>query len=155
MKTFKINKHLEVKCEVYQTRYSWGHKAYLYRDGEEIGYKKITYYNRTWESYEFESILESLAEDTKALTDKEKKLFVKFIKDGERVKEDCAGLRTIATIAKLGDILGGTKKEQNNWKERMIKAELANKGLIMPDDWGKLSEKERGARLNGAISALK
>jgi hypothetical protein len=37
----------------------------------------------------------------------------------------------------------------------MLKAGLDGSGLIMPKDWDSLSEDEKEARLNGAISQLK
>ena len=154
METFKINKHLEVECETYETRYSWGHKAYLLRDGKQIDYKKITYYNRTWESYQFESILECLAE-SKELTDREAKLFKKKIKvwSGEETEKVNKQFGSIAGIMAMGDLLAGdSKKEKNDWKARMLKAGLENQGLIMPDDWDQLSETDKEKRLNNVIA---
>jgi hypothetical protein len=37
---------------------------------------------------------------------------------------------------------------------RMLKAGLENQGLMIPDDWGLLSEDEKQRRLNGAITAI-
>lgn len=64
-------------------------------------------------------------------------------------------LRTVAGVAAMGDILAGdSKAAKNDWKARMLKAGLENKGLIMPDDWESLSEEEKEKRLNGAIKEL-
>lgn len=60
----------------------------------------------------------------------------------------------IAQIAMLGNIFGSTQKESNDWKARMLKAGLENKGLIMPDDWNELSEDVKEERLNAVISEL-
>lgn len=149
---FIINKHLKAECEYYETRYSWGHKAWLYRDGQVIDYKKITYYNRTWESYQFESILESLAE-SKKLTDRESRLFKKKIKiwGGQEVEKVNRSFKTLATVMAMGDILTDSQKSANDWKTRMLKAGLENKGLIMPEDWNELSEDEKTKRLDGVI----
>ena len=163
-KTFKINKHLSVECEVYETRYSWGHKAWLYRDGAEIGYKKITYYNRTWEAYEFESILRSLADSvsnyatSRGLTTKEYGLFCKKIETQfkeEDEKETKKEFGTIGAIMAMGDIFGKDKKEANDWKARMLKAGLGDKGLILPEDWEELTEEEKETRLNGVMAQFK
>lgn len=83
MKIFKINKNLEVVCRSESTRYGFRHLATLLINGEERETAKRCYYNRTWESYEFESVLEELAEKTTAISDKEKKLFKKKIRDLE------------------------------------------------------------------------
>lgn len=64
------------------------------------------------------------------------------------------GLKTIAMVAKLGDIFGETQKQKNDWKARMLKAGLENSGLIIPDDWDQLDEDTKQARLDGAIGEL-
>ena len=48
-------------CESWSTRNSWGHEVTLYRnDYEKIGRAKIRYYNRTWESYQYQSAIKSV-----------------------------------------------------------------------------------------------
>lgn len=64
------------------------------------------------------------------------------------------GLKSIAMVAKLGDIIAPDQKGANDWKARMLKAGLEGRGLIMPDDWNELSEDEKERRLNGAIQML-
>ncbi len=157
---FKINGKLAIGAESYRTRYSWGHKAHLYRvhtpehDDEWIESAKITYYNRTWERYEFESILEYVvarALKHHSITREEAETCNNYIKNYQESNHD---LKLVAGIAKLGELFGSTIKEKNDWKERMIKAGLENKGLIMPEDWDSLTETEKEKRLNGAIGAL-
>jgi len=63
-------------------------------------------------------------------------------------------LKTVAMVARLGDIFGKTQKQKNDWKARMLKAGLENKGLIMPEDWNELNENDKQARLDGAINAI-
>jgi hypothetical protein len=161
---FKINDKLAIGAETYKTRYSWGHKAHLYRvhtpehDDECIESTKITYYNRTWERYEFESILEVLVEKAlkhHAITKAEADTCNAYIKNYDRVQDDTAGLRSVGLVMALGDLFTTTKKDANDWKARMLKAGLGNKGLIMPDDWDTLDEATKEARLNGAIAQLK
>jgi len=77
----------------------------------------------------------------------------------EKKREEIApetdnSLKTIAMVAKMGEIFGTNQKEKNDWKVRMIKAGLENKGLIMPEDWNTLSENEKEKRLNRAIEQL-
>lgn len=149
---FIINKNLRVECEVYETRYSWGHKAWLYRDGREVDYIKITYYNRTWEAYQFESILETLS-GSKQLTDRESKLLKKKIKiwGGQEVEKVNKSFGTLAAVMAMGEIFTDNQKSANDWKIRMLKAGLENKGLIMPEDWESLTEDEKQKRLDGVI----
>lgn len=65
-----------------------------------------------------------------------------------------SSLKTIAMVAKLGEVLTDNQKASNDWKARMLKAGLENRGLIMPEDWAELSEDEKERRLNGAIAEL-
>ncbi len=83
MSTFKreINgKNFTIFCDYWETRNSWGHEAALYVDSKKIKSYKIRYYNRTWERYTFQSIinaciysvLEELKEELKALYKEDK-----------------------------------------------------------------------------------
>ena len=48
-------------CESWSTRNSWGHEVTLYKnDYYKIGRAKIRYYNRTWESYQYQSAIKSV-----------------------------------------------------------------------------------------------
>jgi hypothetical protein len=73
---FKVNDKVEIVCEWVNTRYGFRHDARLYINGNEYGNKaKCCYYNRTWEKFEFETVIHKLLEQTDALTDAEKELF--------------------------------------------------------------------------------
>ena len=45
--------------ESWGTRRSWGHKSYLYKNGQLISEAKATYINRTWEAYQYQSCMRS------------------------------------------------------------------------------------------------
>jgi len=72
----------------------------------------------------------------------------------EQQKRQESMLKSVAMVSKLGDIFGQTKKESNDWKVRMLKAGLENKGFSMPEDWETLSETDKERRLNGAIEQI-
>ena len=169
MKTFKVNKNIKIECKTYSRaggwtanrregtiKYSragsWGHSATLYIDGVEKSHTHIRYYNRTWESYEFESVLKALLEKSPFLSEWDKRCFKAMIKNGGKYSTD--DLRAIGMVAMMAGIFGKTQKQKNDWKARMLKAGLENKGLIMPDDWDSLSEADKEARLDGAIKAI-
>jgi hypothetical protein len=57
MRIFKLNDVYSVVCTSESTRSGFRHLATLTRGGYEIAKAKICYYNRTWEAYEFESVL--------------------------------------------------------------------------------------------------
>ena len=154
MNYFKINKELSAICEWKKTRSAFKHEAVLLRNGYEVDRKKICYLNRTWEKYEFESVLYKLS-DSAELSDKEKKLFKnkienQFREDDEKKVNKMFG--TIGAIAKMGEILSEDKKETNDWKKRMLEAGLPD--LSIPEDWETLSEEEKENRLNNVIEMM-
>lgn len=52
-------------CESWSTRNSWGHEVTLYKnDFAKIGRAKIRYYNRTWESYQYQTAIKSVIYNT-------------------------------------------------------------------------------------------
>ena len=153
MKSFKINNNLEIICEWKKTRNGFKHESTLLKNGIKIDSTKICYLNRTWESFEFESVIIRILDKTKILSDKQK---TKFLQEASgKVKEEInKEFGNISTIAKLGELFGQNQKEKNDWKARMLKAGLENKGFIMPDNWDKLSENDKTKRLDGVIEML-
>ena len=71
MRTFIVNDQITVVCESYETSKSWGHKATVLNNGEEVCKDKIRYYNRTWESFQYASILSNALYKSKLLPDDE------------------------------------------------------------------------------------
>lgn len=48
-------------CESWRTRNTWGHEVFLYKNGIfKVGSIRIRYYNRTWESYEYQSAIKNV-----------------------------------------------------------------------------------------------
>jgi hypothetical protein len=152
MKLFEINEKIKVACQFVKTRSGFKHTATLLINGREEESVKVCYLNRTWESYEFESVLQKLQEKTKVLSDEEKEILKQFIKQDHT---DNTMFHTVAMVAALGEVFGTTTKEKNDWKARMIKAGLETSGLEMPDDWETLPEPEKEKRLNLIIHELK
>ena len=152
IKTFEINENLKVNCWTEDTSYGFRHLAELDRDYCTIATAKSSYYNRTWECYQYESVLNRLLETTTHLPEKDKADFKAMIESDTGVKKDMAGLGFIAGIAKLGELFTDNKTESNAWKERMLKAGIPQADF--PDDFGSLPEDEKEKRLNGAIDIL-
>ena len=66
MKIFECKAYPEFKIVAcsYETPSSWGHKAELIRNNNyTLNTYKITYYNRTWEKYEYQSVIKSVLKD--------------------------------------------------------------------------------------------
>lgn len=78
MQIFKCKKYpeFEIVAYSYETRNSWGHKATLIHNGtHELNRYKITYYNRTWETYRYQSVIKSV------ISDYQRQLIDEFIND--------------------------------------------------------------------------
>ena len=73
MRTFKINSKFSIICTSEGTRYGFRHLATLTVNGYGRDKAKACYYNRTWERFEFESVISSLlhsSKETTGLTDR-------------------------------------------------------------------------------------
>lgn len=152
MKKFILSDNIEAICDSKKTRNGFKHTATLLIDGNEQESVKVNYLNRTWERYEYQSVLEKLVENSKILNETEKTKAKNII---ENYKESNDMFRSIAMVAKMGEIFcQNDQKKTNDWKERMIKTGLENQGFIMPDDWNNLNENEKEKRLNGVIKIL-
>jgi len=153
---FKINNSSTIICKVRSTRTGFSHSAVFYKDGVPIASRSVGYINRTWESYNFESVISLLLDKMKAhkmltaVEVSEIKTICKKIAYGQ-VDEQ---FKSTAMVAALGDIFGKSEKESNDWKVRMIKAGLGE-GVQMPEDWGTLSEAEKKKRLDKIIGFMK
>lgn len=154
MKIFKITPEIEVICESESTRSGFRHLANLFLNGREIASDKCTYQNRTWESYEFQSVLRKVIERAskeKLLSEEQKKVCDTFI-EGDQT--DWSNFKMVSNIAKLGEIFCDNQKDKNDWKARMLKAGLGNAGLEIPEDWDTLDEDTKQARLDGVIQIM-
>lgn len=157
MKTFKINDKYQIGCESVKTRNGFKHVANLYRTGlsgttTNISETKVCYLNRTWESYEYETVIERLLQINSDLFPKQ--TITKFLKrqKGEYKKQAKSMFNSIALVAQIGNVLCNDQKEKNDWKKRMLLAGLPE--LDIPVDWDLLSESEKENRLNKVINEL-
>lgn len=150
MKVFELNKDYSVVCQHVKTRTAFKHTAAVMKQGILTYKTKICYQNRTWESYDFQSVLHK-AIDAYFTKDEAKELKKKA--DAEEKQRISGAFNAVAMAAVFGDILCNTKEEKNNWKMRMLKAGI--RGIDPPADWDTLPEDEKERRLNGAIEALR
>jgi hypothetical protein len=150
MKIFKINQKIEVICNWHKTRNGFKHTAKLLINGSTEETTKVCYLNRTWESYEYQTVLKQLIEKSKVLSKDEKAECLTWA-DGDRT--DWSKFNSIAMVAKMGEIFCDNKEDKNNWKKRMLKAGLGE-GVNLPEDFDRLPEDEKERRLNGAIEIL-
>lgn len=60
---FKVKdfKPIQFVCDYYETRNSWGHIGRVLYNNQDINITdRIRYYNRTWEQYQYQSLLKNL-----------------------------------------------------------------------------------------------
>lgn len=56
MKIFEY-KNYKIVAESWETYNSWGHKATLFNGDNELTHSRIRYLNRTWECYQYQSVI--------------------------------------------------------------------------------------------------
>jgi hypothetical protein len=76
MRTFTMGKITAV-CRYEKTRSGFRHLATLLVNGCQLQTVKCTYINRTWEKFEYQSVLEVLLRKDTVLTASQKKRFAK------------------------------------------------------------------------------
>ena len=80
MKLFKLSDVYSVVCNWKRTGYGFRHEATLVKYGQELGRAKACYYNRTWERYEYETVLKAVV--SKFFAGTEEKFFLQVIEAG-------------------------------------------------------------------------
>ena len=78
MRIFNLDNIYNVVCNWQKTRYGFRHLATLHKNGFQIAKTKTCYYNRTWESFEYESVLVKIVSDN--FEGQEKIKFLEVIK---------------------------------------------------------------------------
>ena len=62
MNIIQVNENVSIACESYSNSRAWGHIARCIYHGREVEQAKARYYNRTWEHYQFEGVMQSLVD---------------------------------------------------------------------------------------------
>lgn len=147
-KTFMLNEYTSIECGWQNTRYGFRHLAVLSGGGAYVK-TKACYYNRTWESYEYQSVVHAAIR--KAFKKEEAEKYIAQV-DAQAKGEIDKKFGMIAGIAKLGEILCDKQEDKNTWKKRMLKAGIPE--IDFPDDFDSLPEEEKQRRLDGAIKQI-
>ena len=62
--TKKINGfNYQFNCKTYENYYNWGHKVQFIVNNRIVSEYKITYYNRTWESFQYQTCMRGAIND--------------------------------------------------------------------------------------------
>lgn len=78
MRSFTLNKNYSVICEAENTRNGFRHVATLLKNGSDIARATKSYLNRTWECFQFESVLLKIVNDN--FDGEEREGFINIIK---------------------------------------------------------------------------
>jgi hypothetical protein len=148
MNSFTLSKEYTISARSEKTRYGFRHIAVLYRNGCDVARSKCCYYNRTWESYTFQSVIHQLIN-----AHFPPQLAGRFKKKVDRVArgEDKARFNTIAAVASLGSLLFDKPEDKNGFKSRILST---IPGIDIPSDFSSLPEVEKEKRLNEVITIL-
>lgn len=144
MKIFKLDETYSVVCEWKKTRQAFKHVATLMENGLEVDSTKICYLNRTWESYDFQSVLHRVID--KYFNKAEANLYKKIVDD--EPKEDIFAALKMVCLA--GEVMF-QGKDVINFKKRMLKTVP---GMDFPEDFDSLPAEEQEKRINGALEVL-
>jgi hypothetical protein len=152
MAMFKISNNIRIVCESKGTRSGFNHFATVYVNDSEKATAKVHYINRTWEAYEFDTVIERVAQDPR-LTPAQQDTIKDWVKhrDGHD-DEGMKRLGSIGALAMMGEVLGSDLKQKNRLRATALKSV---QGIDLPDDWESLSEVEKKRRLDGALGVLK
>ena len=140
-KIFNISKRERIECYRSNTRNGFKHTAEFFKGNKMVERTSVSYLNRTWEKFDFDTVIERLL-DMMKLSETVKNRIKKAVEDinmGNHVSMD----RSILALTTLGDVFYKSKTKKNEFKVRMLKA----KGFSFPSDWDSLSENVKEKRL--------
>lgn len=153
MKKINLTPSIFAMCESRSTRNGFCHNCTLFYNDREVSFARVSYLNRTWESYQFQTVIfraiEKCLKDRKLKAYPGRQPFDDAMTAATNYKETGGALHFAALVAKMGDIFGGNASESNEFKKRML---ATTPGIQFPEDWDSLSEEEKSRRLDGAIN---
>lgn len=149
-KSFRLNDYVEIVCFSQRTSYGFRHVASLRENGSEICTARCSYYNRTWEAYTFQSVMQRVIEKSYPKKSVGRERYLKLLEKDPSGESD-RFLNMVGAVARMGDVLGNDQKEANQFKKRILGTVP---GVDMPEDFDSLPEEEKARRLDGAIDII-
>ncbi len=144
-KYFRLDNGAVIECGWQKTRYGFRHLAVLSGKGQYVE-TKACYYNRTWESYEYATVIHKAIR--KAFPDDAEALIEKV--DAQARGEIDDRFKMIAGIAKLGEIFCDNQKDKNDWKENAINhlgiKQNRNQGYVREENNARPQENHQGIK---------
>lgn len=161
MKCYEFGEGYKVMCRSERTRYGFRHLCELTHNYNVIAKTKACYYNRTWESYEFQSVIHqaiSAAFDNRTRSQQKKgeapnpliKQYCEEI-DARARGEETKRFDPVKAICAVGALLTDTPEERAKWDKRMLSTVP---GIDFPEDFDSLPVEEQQKRLDAAKGVL-
>ena len=144
-KTFDIGNGLAIECRSERTRSGFRHLAVARINGSEAAKAKVCYCNRTWERFEFESVIERVAGRLPKEQGAAVLAFCKTYCEPNR-------LAPVAAVMGLLGLLAKGQAEANAAQTRILKTVP---GIDLPADWDGLPEDVKAKRLAGVVKVMK
>ncbi|MFA5380242.1 MAG: hypothetical protein WC455_31055 [Dehalococcoidia bacterium] len=161
MKSYKFGNGYEVNCWSENTRYGFRHLCELTHNLNRIGKSKACYYNRTWEAYEFQSVIHQAIQAvfdnrTRAQQKKGQEINPLIKQYCDEVDARARGIEAkrfdpVKMAVAFGALLTDNPEERANWDKRMLSTVP---GIDFPDDFDSLPVEEQQKRLDKAKEVL-
>jgi hypothetical protein len=146
-KAFDLGNGYKASCHSERTRYGFRHVAALLNkySNDVVARVAYPYYNRTWERYEYESVLNKLVDrwEAKSVTIP---TAVAAARNAIKDYKEPNAFSAVAFASAVGELLAGDKPEDVvAWKKRMI---ATVPGISFPDNFDNLPIEEQRRRLD-------
>lgn len=161
MKCYEFGEGYKVMCRSEKTRYGFRHLCELTHNYNVIAKTKACYYNRTWESYEFQSVIHqaiSAAFDNRTRSQQKKgeapnPLIKQYCDEIDARARGIEAKRfdPVKAICAVGALLTDTPEERAKWDKRMLSTVP---GIDFPEDFDSLPVEEQQKRLDAAKGVL-
>jgi|GEM_PF-1560394 len=147
-KTFDIGNGLTIDCRSERTRSGFRHLAVACGNGREVAKAKACYCNRTWEGFEFESVIQRVA----GRLPKEQGAAVLAFCEKYREPNRLAPVAAVMGLLGLLGLLAEGLAESNAAQTRILKTVP---GIDLPADWDGLPEDVKAKRLAGVVKVMR
>lgn len=161
MKIYSFGEGYQVNCRSEKTRYGFRHLCELTQNYNVLAKTKACYYNRTWESYEFQSVIHSAINAafdnrTRAQQKKGQEINPLVKQYCDEVDARARGIEAkrfdpVKMVCAVGALLTSNPEERANWDKRMLST---IPGIDFPDDFDSLPVEEQQRRLDKAKEVL-
>ena len=161
MKTYSFGEGYQVNCRSEKTRYGFRHLCELTQNYNVLAKTKACYYNRTWEAYEFQSVIHQAIQAafdnrTRAQQKKGQEINPLVKQYCDEIDARARGIEAkrfdpVKMVCAFGALLTSNPEERANWDKRMLST---IPGIDFPADFDQLPAEEKQRRLDAAKGVL-